>query len=69
MTYQRVGNRVFVYCISVIINEAGDADLADGERMTLSTKEIGNCEIYPQSMEHSPNGRLLVCFTMIYYIY
>lgn len=39
------------------------ADLAaakDGDRIPLSTKELGNCEVYPQSLQHSPNGRFAV---------
>ena len=41
---------------------SGDAELVDGERLLLATKDAGACEIYPQSLEHSPNGRFLsVC--------
>lgn len=38
-----------------------DVPPADGERILIATKEMGACEIYPQTMAHSPNGRLLVC--------
>lgn len=35
---------------------------ADGERLALSVKDMGSAEIYPQSVEHHPNGRLFaVC--------
>jgi coatomer subunit beta' len=34
-----------------------DEGLKDGERMTLSVKDLGSCEIYPQHLVHSPNGR------------
>ncbi len=32
-------------------------DIKDGEPLTLSIKELGSCEIYPQTMRHNPNGR------------
>ena len=48
----------------------GDSEVADGERLVMATKEMGACEIYPQYMEHSPNGRLLcVCGDGEYIIY
>eukprot|EP00918_Siedleckia_nematoides_P007860 GHVU01017109.1.p1 GENE.GHVU01017109.1~~GHVU01017109.1.p1 ORF type:complete len:688 (-),score=145.05 GHVU01017109.1:1053-3116(-) len=43
---------------------------ADGERLPLSTKDMGACEIFPQSMSHHPNGRFLaVCGDGEYIIY
>lgn len=42
----------------------------DGAPMTLSTKELGSCEIYPQALLHSPNGRFVsVCGDGEYIIY
>eukprot|EP00039_Didymoeca_costata_P000221 m.44624 g.44624 ORF g.44624 m.44624 type:complete len:899 (+) comp10127_c0_seq1:120-2816(+) len=35
-------------------------EIKDGESISLSTKELGSCEIYPQSLAHSPNGRFVV---------
>jgi len=32
-------------------------DVKDGEPLTLSIKELGSCEIYPQNLNHNPNGR------------
>jgi coatomer subunit beta' len=29
----------------------------DGDKIILPIKDLGNCEIYPQSLVHSPNGR------------
>jgi coatomer subunit beta' len=29
----------------------------DGERLTLAAKDMGPCEIYPQTIQHNPNGR------------
>ncbi|GMT25503.1 hypothetical protein PFISCL1PPCAC_16800 [Pristionchus fissidentatus] len=34
--------------------------LQDGERIPLSVKELGSCEIYPQALSHSSNGRYVV---------
>jgi hypothetical protein len=40
-------------------NVKGNAEdsLKDGERISMPTKELGSCEIYPQTLQHSPNGR------------
>ncbi|KII60445.1 Coatomer subunit beta' [Thelohanellus kitauei] len=36
-----------------------DEPVKDGEKMGLSFTEMGTCEIYPQSLVSSPNGRFL----------
>lgn len=37
-------------------------DLKDNDPISLPTKDLGSCEIYPQSLLHSPNGRFVsVC--------
>ena len=34
----------------------------DGERLPLAIKDLGNSDVYPQSLQHSPNGRFVaVC--------
>lgn len=44
--------------------------LQDGERITLAVKDMGACEVYPQSLQHSPNGRFVVaCGDGEYIIY
>ncbi|KAI9795960.1 MAG: hypothetical protein M1835_004854 [Candelina submexicana] len=44
--------------------------LKDGAPLTLPTKDLGSCEIYPQSLLHSPNGRFVsVCGDGEYIIY
>lgn len=44
--------------------------LSDGDRVTLITKDLGNCEVFPQSLKHSPNGRFaVVCGDGEYIIY
>lgn len=36
-----------------------EKDVKDGERLTLPSKELGATELYPQSLQHSPNGRFV----------
>uniref|UniRef100_A0A3P9KBP6 Coatomer subunit beta' n=1 Tax=Oryzias latipes TaxID=8090 RepID=A0A3P9KBP6_ORYLA len=38
----------------------GDTEVKDGERLPLGLKDMGSCEIYPQTLQHSPNGRFVV---------
>ena len=39
------------------IKALADAEVKDGERLPLAIKDMGSCEIYPQSIAHNPNGR------------
>ncbi|EDQ84291.1 uncharacterized protein MONBRDRAFT_39343 [Monosiga brevicollis MX1] len=34
--------------------------IKDGEPLPLAMKELGSCEIFPQSLSHNPNGRFVV---------
>jgi coatomer subunit beta' len=34
-----------------------EGEVVDGEPMTLAVKDLGSCEIYPQTLRHNPNGR------------
>jgi len=55
---------------TVNIKTAADSEIADGERLQLATKELGNCEIYPQMLKHNPPGRfVVVCGDGEYIIY
>lgn len=50
--------------------KGGDKSLKDGERLVIPSKDLGNTEIYPQSLLHSPNGRFVaVCGDGEYIIY
>ncbi|KAI9755881.1 MAG: hypothetical protein M4579_004094 [Chaenotheca gracillima] len=50
--------------------KGGDATLKDGSPLSLPSKDLGSCEIYPQSLLHSPNGRFVsVCGDGEYIIY
>ena len=45
-------------------------EVGDGERLGLSVKDMGSCEIYPQTIAHNPNGRfVVVCGDGEYIIY
>ena len=47
-----------------------DAEIKDGERLPLDFKDMGSCEIYPQTISHNPNGRfVVVCGDGEYIIY
>eukprot|EP00392_Amoebophrya_sp_AT5.2_P001330 g1332.t1 len=35
-------------------------EVADGERIALSVKDMGSSEIFPQTIAHNPNSRLIV---------
>jgi coatomer subunit beta' len=35
-------------------------EVTDGERLPLAVKELGSCDLYPQSLKHNPNGRFVV---------
>uniref|UniRef100_A0A3B5QU08 COPI coat complex subunit beta 2 n=1 Tax=Xiphophorus maculatus TaxID=8083 RepID=A0A3B5QU08_XIPMA len=48
----------------------GESEIQDGEKLPLGAKDIGSCEIYPQTIQHSPNGRfVVVCGDGEYIIY
>lgn len=32
-------------------------EIKDGERLPVAIKDMGSCEIYPQTIAHNPNGR------------
>jgi coatomer subunit beta' len=47
-----------------------DYEASDGERLPLGVKELGTCDLYPQSLKHNPNGRfVVVCGDGEYIIY
>lgn len=48
----------------------GDSAVKDNEPINLPTKDLGTCEVYPQTLIHSPNGRFVaVCGDGEYIIY
>ena len=56
-------------CNLKTIGGEGD-EIVDGERLQLAMKDMGSCEVYPQSISHNPNGRfVVVCGDGEYIIY
>ena len=56
--------------VSTVNVRTKQGSITDGERLPLGTKELGSCELYPQSLSHSPNGRFVaVCGDGEYIIY
>jgi len=39
---------------------APDQEIKDGDRLALAVKDMGSCEVYPQTIAHNPNGRFVV---------
>ncbi len=37
-----------------------DEAFKDGERLPLNVKDMGACDIYPQTVSHNPNGRFVI---------
>ena len=55
---------------SANINSSDLVALKDGDRIPLTAKDLGQCEVFPQSLQHSPNGRFaVVCGDGEYIIY
>ncbi|KDR84450.1 hypothetical protein GALMADRAFT_237319 [Galerina marginata CBS 339.88] len=45
--------------LQTISDPSSSSSLADGARLSLSTKEIGSTEIFATALMHSPNGRFV----------
>lgn len=37
------------------------SNVVDGEVLSLAIKDLGSCEVYPQTLAHNPNGRYVFC--------
>lgn len=49
---------------------ADGTEIKDSERLPVAVKDLGACEIYPQTISHNPNGRfVVVCGDGEYIIY
>ena len=47
-----------------------DIEVNDGERVPLAVKDLGTCDLYPQSLRHNSNGRFVaVCGDGEYVVY
>eukprot|EP00240_Pyramimonas_obovata_P003366 CAMPEP_0118928502 /NCGR_PEP_ID=MMETSP1169-20130426/5726_1 /TAXON_ID=36882 /ORGANISM="Pyramimonas obovata, Strain CCMP722" /LENGTH=852 /DNA_ID=CAMNT_0006870485 /DNA_START=138 /DNA_END=2692 /DNA_ORIENTATION=- len=55
---------------TVNVRSINNDEVVDGERIPLAVKELGSCDLYPQSLQHNPNGRfVVVCGDGEYIIY
>ncbi|KAL7424314.1 Coatomer subunit beta' [Cryptotrichosporon argae] len=54
-----------------VSNVGADGEtVADGQRLSVPLRDLGTTEVYPQSLQHSPNGRFVtVCGDGEYIIY
>uniref|UniRef100_A0A146LR86 Coatomer subunit beta' n=1 Tax=Lygus hesperus TaxID=30085 RepID=A0A146LR86_LYGHE len=47
-----------------------ESEIRDGEKLPVAAKDMGPCEVFPQSIAHNPNGRfVVVCGDGEYIIY
>lgn len=47
-----------------------DTEIVDGERLVLNARDLGACEVYPQTVAHNSNGAyIVVCGDGEYIIY
>lgn len=52
------------------ISKSEDIELVDGEKVALSARDLGACEVYPQQVSHNCNGSfIVVCGDGEYIIY
>jgi coatomer subunit beta' len=56
--------------LSANVGTTADDAVPDGQRLPVSVREMGSTEVYPQLLQHSPNGRFVtVCGDGEYIIY
>jgi coatomer subunit beta' len=56
--------------LTVNLKSVDSSVITDGERLPIAPKDMGSCEIFPQFMSHSANGRFVaVCGEGEYIIY
>nr|KAJ0221641.1 hypothetical protein LSAT_V11C200055660 [Lactuca sativa] len=59
-----------IYMLCYVNNEMGKKSIFYSERLPLVVKELGTCDLYPQSLKHNPNRRyVVVCGDGEYIIY
>jgi hypothetical protein len=47
---------------TTIAGPGSEYEMLDGERLPLAVKDLGSSDLYPQSLQHNPNGRFVtVC--------
>lgn len=54
------GKIVFAKNTEILTSSVQSIESAvDGERLPVSVRELGSTEVYPQTLQHSPNGRFV----------
>lgn len=43
-----------------ILTAHAEEDVKDGEILAIGSKDLGSCEMYPQTLRHNPNGRCVL---------
>lgn len=43
--------------LTVNLQSVADDAVTDGQRLSVQVRELGSTEVFPQSLQHSPNGR------------
>jgi coatomer subunit beta' len=54
------GKLIWAKNSEILTTSIKDSDIADGERLVLPSKDLGQCELYPTQLKHSPSGRFVV---------
>jgi coatomer subunit beta' len=65
------GSEVLTSNLSTLLEEGKELEtLPDGSRISLASRELGSTEVFPTSIQHSPNGRFVTvvgqCFPSVY---
>ena len=68
---ERGGKIVWAHNHEIVLANVRQSTTAlDGDRLDVQSKDLGSCELYPQSISHDPKGRLLcACGDGEYIIY
>jgi len=55
-------NEIQTTSVKGLATTGEDEEIADGERLPVVPRDLGSCELYPQSIKHNCNGRFVaVC--------
>ena len=49
------------------VKALADQEVKDGERLALNVKDMGSCEVYPQTIAHNPNGRFVLFHFVVFH--
>ena len=46
-----------VHAVADFCPPTAEDDIPDGQKLAVTSRELGNTEIFAQTLQHSPNGR------------